>query len=77
MTREEFLATQFPALAAWIHGAAATGLRSRVYERDGVAAQVSPAVPGASLFNSVTYRDAGALREALPSLEAIYDDAGV
>lgn len=77
MTREEFLATQFPGLAAWIREAAATGVGSYVYERDGVAAQVSPEVPDASLVNSVTYRDAGALREALPGLEATYNEAGI
>jgi GNAT superfamily N-acetyltransferase len=77
MTPEEFVATQFPGLRAWIRGGAAAGVGSRVYERDGIAAQVSTAVPDASLFNSVASRDAGALRAALPSLEAIYDEAGV
>jgi len=77
MTPEEFLATQFPGLASWIRAAAAVGVGSRVYERDGVVAQVSPAVPDTSLFNSVTYRDAGALRAALPELASTYAEAGV
>src|SRR2546428_13761848 len=76
MTPEEFLATQFPGLASWIRAAAAVGVGSRVYERDGVVAQVSPAVPDTSLFNSVTYRDAGALRAALPELASTYAEAG-
>src|SRR3989442_6123812 len=77
MTPEEFLATQFPGLASWIRAAAAVGVGSRVYEREGVVAQVSPAVPDTSLFNSVTYRDAGALRAALPELASTYAEAGV
>lgn len=77
MTSAEFLATQFPGLAGWIRAAAAAGVGSRVHERDGVTAQVSPSAPEASLFNSVTYRDAGALRAALPELESVYADAGV
>jgi GNAT superfamily N-acetyltransferase len=77
MTPEQFLATQFPGLAAWIRGGAAAAVGSRVHEEDGVVAQVSPAVPDASLFNSVAYRDAAALRAALPSLGSIYDGAGV
>ncbi len=77
VTREEFLATQFPGLASWIRATAAAGVGSRVHERDGVIAQVSPSAPDASLFNSVTYRDAGALRTALPELESIYAEDGV
>jgi GNAT superfamily N-acetyltransferase len=77
MTPGEFVATQFPGLAAWIREGAAAGEGSCAHELDGITAQVSPAVPNASLFNSVAYRDAGALRAALPSLESIYDEAGV
>jgi GNAT superfamily N-acetyltransferase len=77
MTSEEFIATQFPALAAWIRVGAAAGVGARVFERDGIAAEVSPAVPDASLFNSVAYRDVRALRAAMPSLESTYDEAGV
>jgi GNAT superfamily N-acetyltransferase len=77
VTADEFLATQFTSLAAWIRAAAAAGVRSRVHERDGIAAQISPAVPQASLFNSVAYRDAGALGAALPELESVYAEAGI
>jgi len=77
VTREEFLATQFPSLAGWIRAAAAAAAGSRVHELEGVVAQVSPAIPDRSLFNSVTCRDAGALRAALPELEAMYAAAGV
>ena len=77
MTSAEFLATQFPGLASWIRATAAAGVSSSVHERDGVTAQVSPSAPDASLFNSVTYRDIGALRAALPELESVYADAGV
>ncbi len=77
MTREEFLATQFPSLAAWIRALAPAGSEAWVHELDGIVAQVSPAVPGASLFNSVTYRDAAALEEALPELATVYAAAGV
>ena len=77
MTREEFLATQFPSLAAWIRAEARAGSDAWVYECDGIVAQVSPAVPGTSVFNSVTYRDAKALGVALPELAAVYAAAGV
>jgi GNAT superfamily N-acetyltransferase len=77
MTRDEFLATQFASLSAWIRSTAAAGQESRVHERDGVVAQVSPAVRDASLFNSVTYRDADALAAAMPELYSVYDEAGV
>jgi GNAT superfamily N-acetyltransferase len=77
VTSAEFLATQFPGLASWIRATAAAGEGSRVHERDGVTAQVSPSAPEASLFNSVTYREVGALRAALPELESVYADAGV
>jgi GNAT superfamily N-acetyltransferase len=77
MTPREFAATQFPSLAAWMREGARTGVGSHLHQLDGIAAQVSPAVPDASLFNSVAYRDAGALRAALPTLEAIYREAGV
>ena len=77
VTATEFLATQFHGLSAWIRRASAAGLRSRVHEQDGVVAQVSPDTPDASLFNSVTYRDAAALQAALPELASVYVDAGV
>jgi len=77
MTRKEFVATQFPSLAGWIRAAAEAGSNARIHECDGVVAQVSPAIPDASLFNSVTYRDAAALKAALPELASAYAEAGV
>ncbi len=77
MTREEFLAAQFPSIAGWIRAGAQAGVGSRVHAVDGVIAQVSPEVPEASLFNSVTYRDAAALGAAIGELESIYEGAGV
>jgi GNAT superfamily N-acetyltransferase len=44
---------------------------------DGVTASVCPSVPDRSVFNSVVYRDAGALIAAIPELERLYDEAGV
>jgi GNAT superfamily N-acetyltransferase len=77
VTLEQFLATQFSSLAGWIRAAAMAGAGARIHERDGVVAQVSPSIPGASLFNSVTYRDADALKDALPELSRTYAEAGV
>jgi GNAT superfamily N-acetyltransferase len=77
VTRDEFLAKQFPSLAGWLRAAAPAGAESRIHECDGVVAQVSPSLPDASLFNSVTYRDADALKSAFPELARTYADAGV
>ncbi|HUH81908.1 MAG TPA: hypothetical protein VLZ06_11330 [Solirubrobacteraceae bacterium] len=48
-----------------------------MHERDGVVAQVTPALSDISLFNSVTYRDTEALRAALPELATVYAEADV
>jgi GNAT superfamily N-acetyltransferase len=50
---------------------------SAVIERDGVVASVCPAVPHASIVNSVGYREAGALAASLDELARAYDEAGV
>ena len=50
---------------------------SGVIERDGVVASVTPAVPHASIVNSVGYRDAEALGASLDDLARAYDEAGV
>jgi GNAT superfamily N-acetyltransferase len=50
---------------------------SRLIERDGLIASVTPATPQRSLFNSVLYEDAGALREELDALAQTYDSARV
>jgi GNAT superfamily N-acetyltransferase len=50
---------------------------SSVIERDGVVASLCPAVPYASIVNSIGYRDAEALGTALDELAAAYEEAGV
>ena len=50
---------------------------SKLIERDGLIASVTPAAPQRSLFNSVYYEDPGALREEIDALAEIYDAAGV
>lgn len=55
-------------------GSAETG---QVIRRDGVFAAVCPALGHRSVFNSVIYRSAPALEQALGELAVAYDDAGV
>jgi GNAT superfamily N-acetyltransferase len=50
---------------------------SRLVEREGLIASVTPAAPRRSLFNSVYYEDPTALREEIDALAEIYDAAGV
>jgi|SRR6187549_396964 len=50
---------------------------SRLIERDGLLASVTPATPRRSLFNSVYYEDAAVLRAELDALAATYDEAGI
>ncbi|HEX9967690.1 MAG TPA: GNAT family N-acetyltransferase [Solirubrobacterales bacterium] len=50
---------------------------SRLIERDGLLASLTPATPQRSLFNSVYYEDAAVLRAELDALAAAYDEAGV
>lgn len=50
---------------------------SRLIERDGLLASVTPASPRRSLFNSVYYEDAAVLRAELDALAAGYEEAGV
>lgn len=45
--------------------------------RPGLVATVTPALPHRSVVNSVVYRDAGALAEALDELATAYEQAGV
>ncbi len=52
------------------------GLGEQV-RRPGLAAFVCPTMAHRSVFNSVVYRDAGALAAALPELAATYEAAGV
>jgi GNAT superfamily N-acetyltransferase len=50
---------------------------SRLIERDGLLASVTPATPQRSLFNSVYYEDATVLRADLDALGGLYDAAGI
>ncbi|HEX5763133.1 MAG TPA: GNAT family N-acetyltransferase [Solirubrobacterales bacterium] len=50
---------------------------SRLIEREGLLASLTPVSPQRSLFNSVYYEDAGALRAELDSLQGVYDEAGI
>ena len=50
---------------------------AHTFRRPGVVGALCPLIPHRSVFNSVTYRDPAALRDALPDLAAAYDEAGV
>jgi GNAT superfamily N-acetyltransferase len=64
-------------IAAWLASTAASSEGASLFERDGVAAAIAPAVPDRSVINSVTYRGAAALTDALDDLAAAYEAAGV
>jgi GNAT superfamily N-acetyltransferase len=65
------------ALMSFARLTGAGGGDSRVIERDGVVASVAPAVPHASIVNSVAYRDTDALAACLDELALAYDESGV
>ena len=71
------LELQRRALEAWIRALGSGSAGARSLEMAGVTAAVVPAVPAHSIVNCVTYRDAGALGDALPALAAAYEEAGV
>jgi GNAT superfamily N-acetyltransferase len=75
--RERALAIQRRALRDCVAFVADAAQDSRLVERDGVSAAVVPATPDRSVPNSVTYRDAHRLAEALPELADVYEAAGV
>jgi GNAT superfamily N-acetyltransferase len=50
---------------------------SRLFERDGVMASISPATPDRSVLNAVIYTDARKLGNSLDALAGVYADAGV
>jgi GNAT superfamily N-acetyltransferase len=50
---------------------------SRLFERDGVTASISPSTPDRSVLNGVIYDDAAALGAGLDALADAYADAGV
>jgi ribosomal protein S18 acetylase RimI-like enzyme len=77
MTDPAAVARHRRALMSFARLTGSGGEESRVIERDGVVASVAPAVPHASIVNSVGYRDAGALAASLEELARTYDEAGV
>ena len=64
-------------LARFLKWVAAAEDASRLLELPGVTGAIVPAARGRSVFNSLTYEDAGALEAALPDVAAAYDDAGI
>jgi GNAT superfamily N-acetyltransferase len=77
MDRDEALARHRESLMSFTRLMGRSGEGAQVFERDGVVAAVSPAVPDRSVVNSVGYRDAEALGAALDDLAAAYENAGV
>jgi GNAT superfamily N-acetyltransferase len=77
MDRSEAIERHRGALMSFARLTGAGGEASQVIEHDGVVASLAPAVPHASIVNSVGYRDAEALEAALDELAAAYEDAGV
>lgn len=77
MDRTEAIDRHRGALMSFARLTGAGAEESRVVERDGVVASVCPAVPFASIVNSVGYRNAGALDASLDDLASTYDEAGI
>ena len=66
-----------PSLGGFARGFALATPGGAVHEGDGVTAAIVPAMPDRSVVNCVVYDDAEALRAALGSLAAVYDEAGI
>jgi ribosomal protein S18 acetylase RimI-like enzyme len=64
------------ALCDWFTAAGGGPGSSRLIERDGVIAAISPEVAARSVFNSVAYTDPGALAARYEEIAAAYDEAG-
>jgi GNAT superfamily N-acetyltransferase len=77
MDRDAAIERHRGALMSFARLTGSGGQESRVIERDGVVASLAPAVPNASIVNSVAYRDAEALEAALDDLAGAYGEAGV
>ena len=71
------LGLQRRALGAWMDVMAHSSPEAALYRAEGVIAALVPACPERSIVNCVTYRDAGALADALAGLAAAYSEAGV
>jgi len=77
MDRSEAIERHRGALMSFARLTGAGAETSSVIERDGLIASMCPAVPYASIVNSVGYRDANALAAVLDELASAYDEAGV
>lgn len=78
LPRDAALEIQLRAFADFVALLGGSAPGSRLVERGGgIRAAVVPAVPERSIANSVTYREAAALAEALEGLAAAYREAGV
>jgi GNAT superfamily N-acetyltransferase len=69
---ELVLSNQAPLWALYVES-----MGGELFTEDDVQAAVIPASPNRSFFNSVWYRDAEHLVDALPRLAQVYDEAGV
>jgi GNAT superfamily N-acetyltransferase len=77
MDRDQAIERHRGALMSFARLTGAGADTSKVIERDGVVASLVPAVPHASIVNSVGYRDAEALAAGVDELARAYDEAGV
>lgn len=77
MDRDRAIERHRTALMSFARLTGAGSEESRVVEHDGIVASVCPAVPYASIVNSVSYRDAAALASCMDELATTYDEAGV
>src|SRR3954453_15205319 len=77
MDRDAAIERHRAALMSFARLTGAGGEESRVIERDGVVASIAPAVPPASIVNSVASRDADALAACLDELAVAYEESGI
>ncbi|MFL5871226.1 MAG: GNAT family N-acetyltransferase [Solirubrobacterales bacterium] len=77
MDRDRALQLQRNSLRDYVGMVAHGSPAAFVIELEGVLAAVSPATPGRSIPNSVTYDNAGALADAHAELAARYERAGI
>jgi ribosomal protein S18 acetylase RimI-like enzyme len=73
----ELLERMWPSMGAAFETVPRASPGGRLERRDGVAACIVPAVPERSVFNSVLYREAGALEAAYDELAHLYEEGGV
>jgi GNAT superfamily N-acetyltransferase len=77
MTRERALRLQRRGLGDWIALLGSSSPGAETWERDGLVASIVPSCPQRSICNSVGYRDAATLRNALDELAGAYERAGI